>query len=609
MASEAPPRPTKKKSSFHKRTPRHLLRRFSIFSFLCSLSYILGLHTARRRTSSIPLPLCRLLYSPSPSPLRFDPNHSLPLPPDPPQSPQFFPFCPSNFTHFCPCQGPISSFHRKRHCSGDARKLRCLVPAPVGYRRPFPWPKSRDYAWFSNVPFPRLAMSKKNQNWVRLEGDRLVFPGGGPSFQSDVKGYVDEISRVLPLKSSKIRTVLDVGCGLASSEASLMEHDILTMSIAPRDSIHEAQVQLALERGLPAMLTELSTHRLALPARSLDMAHCTRCLAPCLCSDYVNPDGLFLLEIDRVLRPGGYWVLSGPPMNHEGSWERTSQGPGNEQRRLEDLARRLCWKKTEETGSIVVWRKPTNHIHCAQKVRTWRTPKFCAEADDPDAGWYRKMDACITPLPKVSGIRDVSGGALEEWPKRLSAAPPRLRSTAAIETTIKMFNDENQLWKRRVELYSSILKSLSVGRYRNIMDMNAGIGGFAAALAGYPVWVMNVVPSHHSKNNTLGIIYERGLIGTYMNWCEPFLSYPRTYDLIHADGLFSMYMDKCDITDILFEMHRLLRPHGAVVIRDQVDTIVKVKGIMEKMRWKGKVTNNERGPFHPEKILFIDNFG
>ncbi|GMP78341.1 hypothetical protein CsSME_00034292 [Camellia sinensis var. sinensis] len=172
--------------------------------------------------------------------------------------------------------------------------------------------------------------------------------------------------------------------------------------------------------------------------------------------------------------------------------------------------------------------------------------------------------------------------------------------------TLKAFNEDNQLWKRRVSYYGSVLKPLFAGQYRNIMDMNAGIGGFAAALVNYPVWVMNVVPTD-AKINTLGIIYERGLIGTYMNWCEPFSTYPRTYDLIHANGLFSMYMDKRDILDILFEMYRILRPHGAVVIRDHIDTIGKVIGITDRMRWKGKISHSERGPFHPEKILFIDH--
>ncbi|XP_052487896.1 probable methyltransferase PMT2 [Gossypium raimondii] len=28
------------------------------------------------------------------------------------------------------------------------------------------------------------------------------------------------------------------------------------------------------------------------------------------------------------------------------------------------------------------------------------------------------------------------------------------------------------------------------------------------------------------------------------NWCESFSMYPRTYDLIHANGVFSLYQDK-----------------------------------------------------------------
>lgn len=43
---------------------------------------------------------------------------------------------------------------------------------------------------------------------------------------------------------------------------------------------------------------------------------------------------------------------------------------------------------------------------------------------------------------------------------------------------------------------------------------------------------MNVVPT--IADNTLGVIYERGLIGIYHEWCEGFSTYSRTYDLIHA---------------------------------------------------------------------------
>jgi len=59
----------------------------------------------------------------------------------------------------------------------------------------------------------------------------------------------------------------------------------------------------------------------------------------------------------------------------------------------------------------------------------------------------------------------------------------------------------------------------------------------AVALSQQKVWVMNVVPVH--APDTLPIIFERGLIGMYHDWCESFGTYPRTYDLLHADHLFS----------------------------------------------------------------------
>ncbi len=100
-------------------------------------------------------------------------------------------------------------------------------------------------------------------------------------------------------------------------------------------------------------------------------------------------DGLYLMEIDRILRPGGYWVLSGPPINWRVNfkgWERSTKDLENEQISLEDLARRLCWKKITERGPIAVWRKPSNHMHCIQKLKTWKSPQFYT-SPDPDAGW------------------------------------------------------------------------------------------------------------------------------------------------------------------------------------------------------------------------------
>ncbi|KAK7272842.1 hypothetical protein RIF29_13882 [Crotalaria pallida] len=525
-----------------------------------------------------------------------------------------FDFCTSNYTNHCPCEDPIrqkrfkntNHFRKERHCPQNKERLRCLIPMPEGYKSPFHWPESKESAWFSNVPFTKLVEYKKSQNWVRLEGERLVFPGGGTSFPDGVKGYVDAINRVLPvsLDSGVIRTVLDVGCGVASFGASLMDYNILTMSIAPSDE-HEAQVQFALERGLPAMLGVLSTHRLSFPSRSFDMAHCSRCLVP-----WTARDGLYLREIDRILRPGGYWVLSGPPINwrvNHKAWEREPKVLEKEQSMLEDLAMELCWEKVAEGEQIAVWQKAKNHVSCMLKLKTLRSPKFC-NSSDPDAGWYTKMTACIFPLPEVKDIHEVSGGALQKWPMRLNTAPPRIRNENNDNGfTLKTYNEDSKTWERRVSYYAVMLKSFSSGAYRNVMDMNAGFGGFAAAMVKYPVWVMNVVP-FDSKSNNLGVIYERGLIGTYMDWCEPFSTYPRTYDLIHAYHIFSMYINKCDITDILLEMHRILRPKGAVIIRDHRDVILKVKEITNQIRWKGiLVAGDQDESVDPEMILVVDN--
>lgn len=156
---------------------------------------------------------------------------------------------------------------------------------------------------------------------------------------------------------------------------------------------------------------------------------------------------------------------------------------------------------------------------------------------------YREMETCITPLPEVSSSDEVAGGAVEKWPERAFAVPPRISSGSIPGITTEKYKEDNELWKDRVSHYKRIISPLTQGRYRNVMDMNANLGGFAAALAKYPVWVMNVVPVDNN-HDTLGVIYERGFIGTYQDWCEAFSTYPRTYDLIHAGGLFSIYQDR-----------------------------------------------------------------
>lgn len=75
------------------------------------------------------------------------------------------------------------------------------------------------------------------------------------------------------------RVILDVGCGVASFGGFLFEKDVITMSFAPKDE-HEAQVQFALERGIPAISAVMGSQRLPFPSRVFDLLHCARCRVP-----------------------------------------------------------------------------------------------------------------------------------------------------------------------------------------------------------------------------------------------------------------------------------------------------------------------------------------
>ncbi|XP_010066916.2 probable methyltransferase PMT2 [Eucalyptus grandis] len=513
--------------------------------------------------------------------------------------------CNSHFTDYTPCQDQKRAMtfprenmnYRERHCPPEGEKLHCLIPAPKGYVTPFPWPKSRDYVPYANAPYKALTVEKAIQNWIQYEGSVFRFPGGGTQFPQGADKYIDQLASVIPIDNGTVRTALDTGCGVASWGAYLWSRKVIAMSFAPRDS-HEAQVQFALERGVPAVIGVLGTIKMPYPSRSFDMAHCSRCLI-----QWGSNDGMYLKEVDRVLRPGGYWILSGPPINwrtNYKAWQRPKEELQEEQRKIEEVASLLCWEKKYEKGEIAIWQKRINAESCRARQDDSRAT-FCKSAEDNDV-WYKKMEACVTPYPDVNDSDEVAGGELKPFPQRLYAVPPRIVSGSISGVSVETYQEDSNKWKRHVNAYKKMNKLLDTGRYRNIMDMNARLGGFAAAIESPKLWTMNVVPTIADKS-TLGVIYERGLIGIYHDWCEAFSTYPRTYDLIHANGVFSLYNDKCDAEDILLEMDRILRPEGAVIIRDEVDVLIKVKKIVGGMRWDTKMMDHEDGPLVPEKIL------
>lgn len=509
--------------------------------------------------------------------------------------------CEDKYIDYTPCQDQTRAMtfprddmiYRERHCPPDNEKLRCLIPAPRGYANPFPWPKSRDYVPFVNAPYKSLTVEKAVQNWIQYEGNVFRFPGGGTQFPHGADAYINELASVIPMDNGIVRTALDTGCGVASWGAYLFKKNVIAMSFAPRDS-HESQVQFALERGVPAVIGVLGTIKLPYPSRAFDMAHCSRCLIP-----WGANDGMYMVEIDRVLRPGGYWVLSGPPINWKNNyqaWQRPKEELEEEQTKIEELAKLLCWEKKHEIGEIAIWQKRINNGFCREQDRKQTTCK----PTSPDDVWYKKMEACVTLHPETD---EVTGAAWQPFSERLNAVPSRISSGSIPGLSAETFLEDNRIWKKHVNAYKRINNVIDSGRYRNIMDMNAGMGGFAAALESPKLWVMNVMPTINERD-TLGVIYERGLIGIYHDWCEAFSTYPRTYDLIHANGVFSLYEDKCSMEDILLEMDRILRPEGAVILRDRDAVLTKVRKIVGGMRWNTKMVDHEDGPLPSEKLLF-----
>ncbi|CAN6469757.1 unnamed protein product [Victoria cruziana] len=468
--------------------------------------------------------------------------------------------------------------HRERHCPNP--NLRCLVPLPKGYMIPIPWPRSRDMIWYNNVPHSKLVDYKKDQNWVKLSGQFLVFPGGGTQFKDGVGHYIQFLEKIFPSIKFGLHTrvVMDVGCGVASFGGYLLDRDVLTMSFAPKDE-HEAQIQMALERGIPAFLSVIGTQRLTFPSNVYDMVHCARCRV-----HWYGDGGRPLLEINRVLRPGGYFVWSAAPVyrddpRHTDLWKA-----------MVTLTTSMCWKtvanKFDKSAGIgvVIYQKPMSST--CYKQRASNDPPLCDGSQLYNGSWYTPLESCILPLPSSSSVPGYKWP--QPWPRRLKNKPTWLSKPV---NNLPSFDKDTENWERRVSDFYLQGLSLNWTSVRNIMDMNAGYGGFAAALIGEPVWVMNVVPV--SEPDTLPTIFERGLIGIYHDWCESFNTYPRTYDLLHAYDLFTNLPRRCDMIDTVVEMDRILRPGGYALIKDSIPNMGKLRAILLSLHWKISFQNSE----------------
>lgn len=489
--------------------------------------------------------------------------------------------CPINLNEYIPCHDPsyvkdllpTLDLSRKEelesHCPPLEKRLFCLVPPPKDYKIPIRWPISRDYVWRSNVNHTHLAEVKGGQNWVHEMDQLWWFPGGGTHFKHGALEYIQRLGNMTTNETGDLRNagvfqVLDVGCGVASFGAYLLPLDIQTMSFAPKDG-HENQIQFALERGIGAMIAAISTKQLPYPTSSFEMVHCSRCRV-----DWHENDGILLREVDRLLRPNGYFVYSAPPAYRKDKdypmiWDK-----------LVNLTSAMCWKLIAKKVQTAIWVKPGDQT-CVHQNAEQNLIQICEVTNDSKPSWNKPLSNCVTLLGEPSNI-----DKLPPRPERLSVYPASL---SRLGISREQFATDTLFWQNQVEQYW-MLMNVNTTEIRNVMDMNALWGGFAAALNSYPVWVMNVVPS--TMDDTLSAIYSTGLLGAFHDWCEPFSTYPRSYDLLHVSYLFSHYEGRnnnCLLEDIMLEMDRMLRPKGFVIIRDEEPIISRIKGLAPKYLW------------------------
>ncbi|KAM0040062.1 putative sterol 24-C-methyltransferase [Helianthus debilis subsp. tardiflorus] len=526
-------------------------------------------------------------------------------------------FCSPEFENFVPCFNTTENLELgltegkefDRRC-GPMSKQNCLILAPPKYKVPHRWPTGRDVIWIDNVKITAqevLSSGSLTKRMMMLDEDQISFSFASSMVDDNIEDYSHQIAEMIGLRNESylvqagVRAVLDIGCGYGSLGAHLFPKQLLTMCIAHYES-SDSQVQITLERGLPAIVGSFASKQLPFPSLSFDMIHTAWDGV-----QWDKKDGIYLIEVDRVLRPGGYFVWTSAFANIPDS----VRDKENLKRWdfVRNIAKDLCWDLLSQQDKTVVWKKPSNKDCYASRKHV-----ICKAGHDVESPYYHPLEACI------GGTRSRRWIPIEEratWPSRATLSSKELALHGVLADD---FAEDNINWKSAVRDYWSLLSPLIFSDHpkrpgdedpippynmvRNVLDMNAHFGGFNSALldARKSVWVMNVVPT--SGVNHLPLILDRGFLGILHDWCEGFPTYPRTYDMVHADGLLSLEtvkQSRCSTLDLFYEIDRLLRPEGWVILRDTTSLIQSARAITAGLKWEARVVEIESN--NDEKLL------
>ncbi|KAI9169798.1 hypothetical protein LWI28_017905 [Acer negundo] len=474
-----------------------------------------------------------------------------------------------------------------RHCELSRLGEQCLVRPPKDYKIPLRWPAGRDVIWSGNVKITKdqfLSSGSMTKRLMLLEENQIAFHSEDGLIFDGVKDYSRQVAEMIGLGSDSeflqagVHNVLDIGCGFGSFGAHLVSLKLMAVCVAAYEATG-SQVQLALERGLPAMIGNFISKKLPYPSLSFDMVHCAQCGII-----WDQKDGMFLIEVDRLLKPGGYFVLTSPSSKPQGS--SSSMKKRSMLKPLEDFSERICWSFIAQQDETSIWQK-TVDAHCYAS-RKYAIP-LCKEGHDA-VTYYQPLMSCIsgTNSKRWIPIQNRSSGS------QLSKAELEVHGKYRVQP--EDFFEDLQVWRSALRNYWSLLTPLIFSDHpkrpgdedplppfnmiRNVMDMNAHYGGLNAAFQEEKksVWVMNVVPVN--ARNTLPLILDKGFAGVLHDWCEPFPTYPRTYDMLHANGLLTqLSSERCDMMELFLEMDRILRPEGWVVLSDNLGAIEMARAL------------------------------
>ncbi|GMH01787.1 hypothetical protein Nepgr_003626 [Nepenthes gracilis] len=494
-------------------------------------------------------------------------------------------FCGKERENYVPCYNVsanrLAGFKEgeefDRRCNLSQNKNRCLVRPPKDYKIPLRWPAGRDVIWSGNVKVTKdlfLSSGSMTKRMMLLEENQITFQSDDGLIFDGVKDYSRQIAEMIGLASDSeflqagVQTVLDIGCGFGSFGAHLISLKLMAVCIAAYE-VTGSQIQLALERGLPAIIGNFISRQLPYPSLSFDMVHCAQCSI-----NWDEKDGMLIIEVDRVLKAGGYFVLTSPTSNSRGSLLTTRKG--NMLTPVEEFTQKICWSLLDQQDETFIWQK-TADTHCYSTSKQGSLP-LCKEEQD--------TQSYFNPLCLLTSE----------------------------ELEVHDFYEDRESWKLVLRNFWSLLTPLIFSDHpkrpgdedplppynmlRNVMDMNAHYGGLNAAFleAKKSVWVMNVVPV--GIRNTLPLILDQGYAGVLHDWCEPFPTYPRTYDLLHANGLLShLSSQKCSMMDLFLEMDRILRPEGWVVLCDNVGAIEMARMHASQIRWEARASDFICGNF------------